>query len=209
MNNQLTEEAKNKVYAERRKAMFLDKASTSANDPISKLNSMMPSLTALSPDSSTIAAGSNNLSKLRLPAIVPQQVLSSTLTNSFTNNLETIASPYSNVVPPSSLFYPPSVLGLESSAAQVVEKGMKNAGEQVAEDATKITAKVVEESAQNTAEKAGKQILENAAEGKYGKVGMIGAGVAGALATAGLISALSSTRGQQSNAQLYGQRPLY
>lgn len=43
--------------------------------------------------------------------------------------------------------------------------------------------------------------------GRYTKAGAVAVGAL--MATGGLVSALNSSRGQQSNAQLYGQQPLY
>lgn len=52
-----------------------------------------------------------------------------------------------------------------------------------------------------------KEILQESLKG--GKLGSVGKIAIGALMTAGLVSALSDSRGSQTSAQLYGQAPLY
>ena len=54
---------------------------------------------------------------------------------------------------------------------------------------------------------AGEKIKGGGKFGKYGKYGAIG--LAGLGVSGGLVLALSDNRGHQSNAQLYGQQPLY
>lgn len=78
-----------------------------------------------------------------------------------------------------------------------------------AENATdKALKNIVKNEGKGMAENVEKAVVEGASH--LGKYGAAVAGVAaGALATAGLVFAMSDSRGSQSNAQLYGQAPAY
>lgn len=83
------------------------------------------------------------------------------------------------------------IMALNSTEAESIESRFKEAKKV---NATSIT------------ENAAKNIATNKRAMSAAKVGMYGLG---ALATIGLAAKLFGSRGEQSNAQLYGQQPLY
>ena len=97
----------------------------------------------------------------------------------------------------------------KSSAQQAAKKSAEDTAKKVTEDAAEHTAKTTakaigQEAAEGVAEgaakKVGKSLLDKAVDMKIPQIAL-GVGV-----TAWLVNKLSDSRGQQSNAQLYGQQ---